>query len=249
MDVATYHVLLNEKLFQVKHNKNITIRALHSWRANGLLEDSRQDTGSGNRNYFSAIDLVWVSTIADMRDMKVERTRIQQLREGIFRSMDIGHSEKYPAIEYYMMHIFEWNIPIFMLLTDKNEVLLLDDKAYFDRLASGELQNHICISLNKQIKDTLHEIYLPPDFREFSGLTDQEKQVLFTLRAKRFKYVNITLTNGEIRRLEGTEEVPLEMDIGNLLKQGNYQNIEIKQHNGKVMCINRTLRKNFGKKS
>jgi hypothetical protein len=238
----TYHLLLNQQHFELKHQQRVTTRVLHHWRKKGMLEDRRDKPASGHRNYYSLIDLVWISIIADLRHMQVEIDKIKSGKHGVFAPIKADNTSC-SALEYYIMHIFEYNVPVFIVVTDTDQLLMINDMVYFDKLRSGEIANHIAISLNKQIKDVLSELYITPDFSEFSGLTDKEMQVLYTIRSNTFKYINVTKKNGEITRLEGTEQITKSSRIADLLKKGEYQNLEIKQHNGKIVCINRTIRK------
>jgi hypothetical protein len=52
----------------------------------------------------------------------------------------------------------------------------------------------------------------------------------------------VTKKNGEIDMIEGTERISEKDRIIDILKQHEYQNIEIKQANGKVVLISRTVK-------
>ena len=58
-----------------------------------------------------------------------------------------------------------------------------------------------------------------------------------------FQTIKIVRRNGEIDRLEGTEKGSPGKRMIDILNQGDYQNIEVKQENGKVVCIHRTVKR------
>ena len=91
---------------------------------------------------------------------------------------------------------------------------------------------------NKEIKSFYD---LPPT------LTDKEQSLLFDIRLNRFDEIKIKLKNGEIERIDGTENVEAGEQtferVRELIKNGSYQDIELKQQGGKVISIKRTLKK------
>ncbi|QKX05334.1 hypothetical protein HN014_10540 [Aquimarina sp. TRL1] len=243
IDYDIYDILLNERQFELRPQKTISSRRLHNWRKIGLLEDNREFSGSGNVNYFSPVDLVWISIIIDLKNLQVAGEKIKNAQKGLFTPVKAGNNKMYPALQYFMTHIFETNTAVYMILNDTQELLILDDKQYFKNLKQGIIENHICIYLNKQIRDTLHDIYTYPDFKDFKGLSSKEIQVLNIIRSKAYKYIKITSSNGEMTRLEGTQRINKEKSLAKILKSGDYQDLEIKQHSGKVVWIDRTVRK------
>ncbi len=247
IDYDTFSLLLNEKQFKLKQVENVSARALTHWRQRGLLEDHSKTFVSGKTVFFSALEIVWISIISDLRDMGVETSSIAKIRVGLFSNIKAANKKEYPALLYYMLEIIERNVSIYIVLTDKNDILMLNDLVYHAELKAGTIENHIAVSLNKQIRESLEEIAAIPNSSEFTGLSMEEIQVLQIVRNKTFKYITITKKDGNITKLESIEQITDKPRIEDILKAGDYQNLEIKQHNGKVVCINRTLRKKIKK--
>lgn len=246
-DYDTFSLLLNERHFGFRSIQNISRRTLNHWRKLDHLVDHREKVVSGKPNYFSTLELVWISIISDLREMQIEHTKIKGVKHGLFAPVKASNGKKYPALEYYLMEVFERNVVIYIVLTNTNTLHIVNDLVYVDMLRAGEIENHTLISLNKQVRDTLHEVYKKPDFSEFTGLSIEEIQILGIIRNKAYKYIHITKKNGEIDCLEGTELIAEESRIVDLLKKGEYQNLEIKQHNGKIVSVHRTIRKKITK--
>ena len=74
-------------------------------------------------------------------------------------------------------------------------------------------------------------------------LTPSEIQVLEMIRNKRFISIKVIIKNGEVDTIEGLERLDTGERIIDMLKQHDFQNLEIKQSNGKIVCVNRIFRK------
>ncbi len=81
------------------------------------------------------------------------------------------------------------------------------------------------------------------DKLESLGLSSSEIQVLEMIRNKRFLSIKLIIKNGEVDVIEGLERLDTEARIIDALKQHDFQNLEIKQSHGKIVCVNRTFRK------
>ena len=75
------------------------------------------------------------------------------------------------------------------------------------------------------------------------GLSPSEIQVLEMIRSKRFLSIKVIIKNGEVDAIEGLERLDTGERIIDMLKQHDFQNLEIKQSNGKIVCVNRIFRK------
>jgi len=76
-----------------------------------------------------------------------------------------------------------------------------------------------------------------------SGLSSSEIEVLQMIRNKRFLSIKLIIKNGEVDVIEGLERLRTGERIIDMLKQHDFQNLEIKQSNGKIVCVNRIFRK------
>ena len=76
-----------------------------------------------------------------------------------------------------------------------------------------------------------------------SGLSSAEIQVVEMIRNKRFLSIKLIIKNGEVDVIEGLERLQTGERIIDMLKQHDFQNLEIKQSNGKIVCVNRIFKK------
>lgn len=75
-----------------------------------------------------------------------------------------------------------------------------------------------------------------------TGLSISEMRVLEIIRKKKYVSIKLVIKNGEVDTIEGLERLDTSERIVDMLKQHDFQNIEIKQSHGKIVCVNRIFR-------
>lgn len=73
-------------------------------------------------------------------------------------------------------------------------------------------------------------------------LSAKEGAVLKMIRDSKYHSITVVKRDGKIEMLEGVERIEEKTRIIDVLKEHNYQNIELKQANGKIVCLNRTVK-------
>ena len=76
-------------------------------------------------------------------------------------------------------------------------------------------------------------------------LSLEEQQLIQMIRNNKFQSLKVIKKNGKIDMLEGVERIEKRMRIVDVLNQHDYQNIEIKQANGVIVSLKRTVRTKF----
>lgn len=74
-------------------------------------------------------------------------------------------------------------------------------------------------------------------------LSPSEIQVLEMIRSRKYISIKLVVKNGEVDTIEGLERLHTGKRIIDMLKQHDFQNLEIKQSNGRIVCVNRIFRK------
>lgn len=75
-----------------------------------------------------------------------------------------------------------------------------------------------------------------------SDLNKNEDKVLKMIRDSKYHSITVIKRDGKIEMLESIERISEQTRIIDILKDHNYQNIELKQANGKIVCLNRTVK-------
>lgn len=73
-------------------------------------------------------------------------------------------------------------------------------------------------------------------------LSLKEKQMIEMIRNEKFQSLKIIKKNGRTDMIEGVERVEERQRIVDILREHNYQNIEIKQSDGHIVHISRTVK-------
>ncbi|WP_281989759.1 MerR family transcriptional regulator [Aquimarina aggregata] len=251
LDFKPHSTALNEMIFEAKDLHGITIRTLHSWRQSGVLDDKRDPNALRRWNYFSPIDIVWIGILKELKQLRFSHIEMKACKKVLFELITAEDNKEYPALEYYTFLILLYNQPVYIIISyDKgiDAIWMLDEKDYFLKLRAGEIENHTALSLHKAVKINLHPVYKLPDFSATAGLTDDEIKILQIIKNKTFKTIKVTKRNGDVDSIEGIERIENLDKIEKLIKSGNYQNMAIKQHNGKIVSAQRTIRTNFTRK-
>lgn len=239
---------LNEAIFEAKNLQGVKPITLHGWLKSGVIEDKRDPEALRKWNYFSPIDIVWIGIVNELKLLRFKHSEMKECKEVLFEMITAEDGNSYPALEYYTFCVLLYNQPIYIVITyDKaiDTIWMLDENDYFLKLRSGEIENHTALLLHKVVKLNLDPIYDTVEFSKLAGLTDDELKVLEIIRAKEYKTIRILKRNGKVERVESTERIVDAERIEKMLRNGDYQNIEVKQNHNKITVAHRLVRTDF----
>ena len=80
------------------------------------------------------------------------------------------------------------------------------------------------------------------DSKSLDDFSPEELQLIEMTRNQKFQSLRIVKRGGRIDMIEGVERIEDRTKIVDILKQHDYQNIEIKQSDGRIVLINRTVK-------
>lgn len=250
-DFTKYREALNELRFEAKVMKGINRMTLHVWRKAGIIEDNRDPESKTKWNFYSPLDVVLIGILNQMKQLRFTHAEMKACKNVLFESIKVDNDKELPALEHYTTLVLIHNQPIYIVITyDKgiDAIYLLDEQDYFVKLRTGEIENHTALCLHKIVKVVLTPVYKLPDFSQTAALTKDEIKILQIIRSKTFKTIKVIKRNGDIDSIEGVERIEDLDRIEKLIESGAYQNMEIKQQNGKIVSAHRTIRSNFTRK-
>ena len=102
------------------------------------------------------------------------------------------------------------------------------------------LTDHIHLNVNELLRKTGIP-YTAPKYPFVNQMTPEEMKFLFFARLKEFSSVTIHFKNGTISKFEGTRECDLDERIGDVIRSTDYQTIEIKSKEGKVVSLKQSI--------
>ncbi len=239
---------LNQKLISVKELA-ISRRHVSHWQQEGLLSDERQE-GQRWRRY-SLVDVFWIGIGKTLRDFDVSNSTLRKIKPFLFKKSSISLNQaqqkiKLSVIEEALLEVLINQAPTFLIVYKDGSTFLLNNSEYV-KLMSNEQTNdhHIVLNLNKLISELFSSLIHSTMYSDFAFLDKKEIELLQMVRNEKYSTIQVKKKNGELDLLEGLERIDKEKRIVDILKEGNFQDIELKQENGKVVCIHRKVKKKF----
>ena len=74
-------------------------------------------------------------------------------------------------------------------------------------------------------------------------LRPEEKEILSYIRGKKYSEIKIRFLEGKINLIELSDHPEISSTIEGILKEANYQDLQLKKDNGKVVSIKRTVKR------
>lgn len=236
---------LNEKIYSVKFITGISNQVLYAWKNESLIPLYQSNEKGWNK--YSLVDILWIGIIEELKKFgftyeKILKVKKQLLTINEIIENDDDQGEEIETINLAVLEIFMNANAIYIIIDEDGNTEVLNGYAIIDKMQLNKLTNHVILNLNQLIKLNIEALYNEPSLDEFNGLSKDEIQVLLILRSENFESVKITKKGGEIDTIESTEIVSNGERILSILKDHDYQDIEIKQARGKVVQIKRTIK-------
>lgn len=224
---------LFESMRKRKHpfykNEGSTYRLISHWSKLGLVDDARE--GEGKWRKFSVLDLIWQRIIISLRGFGVANSKILLLKEIVFSLRD--SSGPYPLAEFYFGQAFLRKPSIMIIYEDGfADFGLL--KEVVEAQTLGVLGNHIQIDLSQilfelfKIEPLYEELFIPVSIIGKNKLDSLELQFD---------------ENGGLKGVVAKDSrLDPSSNIREELKKAPHMSLEIKNRDGKVAHIQRTVR-------
>jgi hypothetical protein len=223
-----------------RHIKDLpmTYRTINHWESQGLVDCDRKEDAAWRQ--FSIMDQLWLYTIQALREFGLSLDRVKNAKEIFFTPI-----ENYPfsIMEYYTSCAYILLEDVFLIVFSDGFAIPLTYSEYQNALKLNWIRNHVQISINEIIQKIFQDPNLEPRYKDEASITPQEFEVLHMIRTGNFEEIKIRFVNGSIYLLEGIEDLSRVAKIEGIIREGSYQDLEVKQENGRVVSIKRTVRK------
>ena len=224
---------INTKQFTVQV-LDISRRLVSHWQEEQLIEFYH---GEGWRK-FSITEVLWIDIIATLRAFGMSNGHIREVKTQLFKS----GQPKMKVLEKAIFDVLIHQTPIYLAIDRQRNLQVLNDLEYINLLKEKEGVHLITLSMNKIVGDNFNQLFSTPKFNAMLGLSKQEQVLMEMVRNKQYTSLTIKKKNGALDRIEGTERMDTEKRIFELLRGGKFQDIVLKQENGKIVCVNRTIK-------
>lgn len=238
--VEEWREVLAKRVVPVKLTK-VSRRVISHWYEVGLIDsEEKQDNKS---RFLTYLEFYWVSIMVECRKLGYSITNLKKVKETLHSVIPSDFmKEKIPMLEEAVLHMITNRQSLYLELTSEGVTAIINEKAYHYGSRAGFHTSYIIIRLNRLFKQRIKNIYFRTEFISNPQLTEEEKTVLDALGDKRTQSITITKKNNDVELIEIEEDIVVDKRIIDILKEQDYQTIEIKQHNGKISKIKRTLK-------
>ncbi len=236
----TIHESVNGRHFPVG-STDASSRVLNSWEAEGVIDDPRTDAQGWRR--YSLLEVVWLHTAIRLRrfGLPVQALiRVRHTMNELWVPVSVESGPPITLFEMYVLHAMAGKRVYLLAFEDGTAELATDTQCEVTSSLFG-LADHIRIELNLIISNVFPKLDLPETVTEHRvALSSEETSILSTLRRGDFTSVTFTMQNGKVRTIQATEDVKGDR-IVDILRGADFQDIEVKQRDGKIVKMTRTL--------
>jgi len=221
-------------------------RVINHWAEMDLIDGER--TSSDKWRRFNIIDLVWVQIIHECRKYGMGLDKLLNLRKWLF---DYG-SKEIPSYELeFRVFLTMAKTSINLLVFEDGYGLFISESSRFseeyikqDIMVRLGKRSAIVIDINQMVATVFSGKDMSPIFQHTSVLANEEQELITFLRFNEFDEVRVVLKNGKVERMEGKKTKELETSLVELMKQHDYQRIEVLvQDKQKTKVIQTVLKK------
>ena len=235
--------ILNDKERNLKFD-TVSYRELNSWEKAGLLTVQRE--GREWRR-FSIIDAIWVKLIKELREFGVTWKQLKVTKESLeFESEKCGVAM--PMLEFYTAFVIAQKMPVVILVFKDGIAIPVSLTQYSVAKQTVGMANHVQISLNDLIQGMVPDLDLQPVHKPEMPLYFDEVELLAFLRLEEFEKVEIFYNSGRMQTVEGLQRIEVNALVSDVIKEHQYQKIEVVIQDGQKVSLRRTLKKQINKK-
>ena len=234
---------LNDRKFTVQSTEH-TYRLINHWESKGLLPKVRQSNKEWRK--FSMVDLVWLGTIRALRDygysLKKIKSGFDQMNKWY---SNLSNSSDIPIVEHYITRFIVLRLGFYCIAFSDGIIDFIDDEEYFVnewiaskvdhiKIAGAPIFNKFCPGDDIKVKSS-----------RWVNLTDEEYKVVGAIRNPDIEEIIIKGKGGKIELLDRIQNMDPRSNIGDILREDDFQDIIIKRTNSKTVTIKRTFKEKF----
>jgi DNA-binding transcriptional MerR regulator len=231
--------MFNEKTHKFD-NSQASYRLINYWEKAGLLDDQRPE-GKGWRKY-SMMDVLWIETLSQLRMFGYPLEKLNTLKQNLKKIQIEGWGNEMPVLEVYFIQAYIYCDLVDLLVMADGTFCLTTSAEYLTLLQKGVLAttSHLKVNLNSVATAVTRKDCTPRYIEgKLAKITEEEVQVLKVIRTESFQQITLNKKNGKVVFATGTEDISVKAKIEDLVRQGDYQSIEIQMEGGKKVSIKR----------
>ena len=209
------------------------------------LDENMLNTERSEEKYedllVSLVEYIWIKIIEQINHYPAPNKLL--IKANCFHTIQNSNNS---ILEFYLIRTILYREQLYLLTTT-------DGKIHFFTIAqhpqlSRKLfsQNFDVFSLT-QLIGTLYTLESDDSsiFNSETGISIKDLELLLLIKQYGFTQLNIAKKDGKINYIDIKQELNSDKRIADILQNGDFQNIDLKQRNGKIVGINLTMRKKW----
>lgn len=213
-----------------------TYRTISTWVKYGLIDDPR-DNNIGWRKY-SLLDLMWVRIIDELRLFGLPLEKIKEVKDWLFLAPVEGKTWYF--VDFFSASALCGRPVALAVLSDGTAHLGMDEEIRLSQKHAG-LNHFIYLNFSEIIKEVFKFPELRTDYERLWGLSKAELELLHLIKTNNYSSIEVVMGRSAIQRIEASQDVEPETRIIDLIKENKFQEINVKQKDGKIVSIKRTI--------
>lgn len=225
---------LEQKTLTIKEGAGASYRIINHWEEIGIIDKSRDNENGWRR--FNIGDIVWQHIVMSLRNFGFPNEKIRKVKKHIFEGKTKAMLDYYTVIALNKKTVF-------VVVLDDGDADILDYREIKIVEGLGGLdKDHLRISLN-EIVQKFTNVKISPSHSFDVLLNEKELDIIRTIRKGDYDAVTVKFKDGKIDRLEETKDINIEEKITDILRENEFQNIEIKRKNGNIVSVKSTVKR------
>lgn len=231
---------INERVLTIRFTDNLLTNMVNHWIKDGLIDNEHNPLGSTKK--YSIVEIAWINLVSRLKDFSYGSEAILKAKEQILQKVE-GLDVTYPVFEYYLTTSLLHENPYCFAFESTGGFTACRFDQHDFLLKEGILENHILIKINPLLTSLLDKIKAVEYVSSKLQLSPEELELVAFIRNNSFESINVVFKNGEIERMEGKEPIDTNKRVIDILREHQFQKIEVIVDNDKVVRINRTAKK------
>lgn len=235
--------VLNNKERNIKFT-TVSYRQLNSWGEQGLLTNEREDR---TWRKFSIMDALWVRIIQELREFGLGWEQIANAKQSL--SIDSAeYGVQMPILEFYTAFAIGNKMPILLMVFKDGVCVPANFTQYKVAREFSEVENHLQINLNSILQSFFPDVDLKAKNKLEMNIAVDEMELLAFIRIGEYEKIEILFNKGKMQIVEGTERINANQILSDVIKQHDFQKIDVIIQDGKKVSLMRTVKKQLNKK-
>lgn len=224
--------MLNEKRLKMS-DLDFTYRQINSWDEHGLLDTQREGT---EWRTFSYMDHVWLCLIREMRKYGVSLKQIARIKKFLTEA-PFSVNNRSSVLEYYTANLGTRKQACVLIIFDDASALICPYSRWLEQQVLEKVPNHLLIHLNPIWQELFPKSKMLPAYKNNLGWAIEDFNLIQTISEDKYERVEIIYEDGKAERVSGMKHVKTTKKIVDLLREHDYQKIEIEQIGGGIARI------------